>query len=188
MKCSIMLHFIWVFTVCKSTHLGISPEYNGATNIEKKAIYFVYAHCYRNDYCLFCLFLCFTSQVNSYGHGGTVSSPNHTFSWASLNKQLTSTSCTYFRLLLTTTLLEWLSGKEENDCRNYFMINLQDIWDRARIELATPGSAVRLASVVKHVTDCATRPGIEMIKQVGTKWFMIGYEALPNFLSFFQCA
>ena len=38
-------------------------------------------------------------QVNSYGHGGTVSSPDHTFSWASLNKQLTSTSCTYFRKL-----------------------------------------------------------------------------------------
>ena len=35
--------------------------------------------------------------VNSYGHYETVSSPNHTFSWASLNKQLTSTSCTYFR-------------------------------------------------------------------------------------------
>ena len=29
---------------------------------------------------LLCLFSCFTSQVNSYGHGGTVSSPNHTFS------------------------------------------------------------------------------------------------------------
>ena len=70
-----------------------------------------------------CLFCCFTSQVNSYGHCGTVSSPNHTFSWASLNKQLTSTSCTYFRLLLTTTLLEWFSGREENDRRNYFMIN-----------------------------------------------------------------
>ena len=27
-----------------------------------------------------CLFVCFTSQVNSYGHCGTVSSPNHTFS------------------------------------------------------------------------------------------------------------
>ena len=26
-----------------------------------------------------CLFCCFTSQVNSYGHCGTVSSPNHTF-------------------------------------------------------------------------------------------------------------
>ena len=23
MKCSMMLHFIWVFTVCKSTHLGV---------------------------------------------------------------------------------------------------------------------------------------------------------------------
>ena len=32
------------------------------------------------------------------------------------------------------------------------------VWDRAGIELATPGSAVRLASVARHVTDCATRP------------------------------
>ena len=24
MKCSIMLHFIWIFTVCQSTHLGVS--------------------------------------------------------------------------------------------------------------------------------------------------------------------
>ena len=46
-----------------------------------------------------CLFVCcFTSQVNSYGHCGTVSSPNHTFSWAGLNKRLTSNSCTYFHL------------------------------------------------------------------------------------------
>ena len=45
-----------------------------------------------------CLFCCFTSQVNSYGHCGMVSSLRHTFSWASLDKQLTSTSCTYFRL------------------------------------------------------------------------------------------
>ena len=35
--------------------------------------------------------------VNSYGHVGTVSSPNHTFFLASLNKWLTSTLCTYFR-------------------------------------------------------------------------------------------
>ena len=48
--------------------------------------------------CLFCLFCCFTSQVNSYGHCGTVSSPNNTFSWAGLSKRLTSNSCTYFRL------------------------------------------------------------------------------------------
>ena len=39
-------------------------------------------------------FCCFTSQVNSYGHGGTVSSPNHIFSWANFNKRLTSASRT----------------------------------------------------------------------------------------------
>ena len=33
--------------------------------------------------------------------------------------------------------------------------------DRTGIELATPGSAVRLISVGRHVTDCATRPGIK---------------------------
>ena len=33
------------------------------------------------------------------------------------------------------------------------------VWDRAGIELANPGSAVRLASGARHVTDCATRPG-----------------------------
>ena len=38
----------------------------------------------------FSLFVCFTSHVNSYGHCGTVSSLNHTFSWAGLSKRLTS--------------------------------------------------------------------------------------------------
>ena len=33
------------------------------------------------------------------------------------------------------------------------------VWDWAGMELVTPGSAVRLASVARHVTDCATRPG-----------------------------
>ena len=31
------------------------------------------------------------------------------------------------------------------------------VWDRAGIEFATPGSAVRLTSVVRNVTDCVTR-------------------------------
>ena len=33
------------------------------------------------------------------------------------------------------------------------------VWDRAGIELATPGIAVSFASLARHVTDCATRPG-----------------------------
>ena len=50
----------------------------------------------------------------------------------------------------------------------WFMINTVEIisrsismkvLDRARMELVTPGSAVRLASVARHVTDCAMRPG-----------------------------
>ena len=36
------------------------------------------------------------------------------------------------------------------------------VWDRAGIELATPGSAVRLASVARHVIDSITRPGISV--------------------------
>ena len=34
--------------------------------------------------------------VNSYGHVRVVSSPYHTFSWASMTKCLTTTSCTFF--------------------------------------------------------------------------------------------
>ena len=37
------------------------------------------------------------------------------------------------------------------------------VWDRAGMELATPGSAVRLASVARHVTDCATQTGQVLI-------------------------
>ena len=110
--------------------------------------------------CLFvCLFCCFTSQVNSYGHCGTVSSPNHTFFWASLNKQLTSNRAHTFACnwqqpfmndsaegrRMTVEIISWSISTK--------------VWNRAGIELATPGSAVSFASVTKHVTDCATRPG-----------------------------
>ena len=56
--------------------------------------------------------LCLFDSVNRYGHVKTVSSPNHTFAWASLTKQFTSASCTYFCMLLTTTLLESAEGGE----------------------------------------------------------------------------
>ena len=36
-------------------------------------------------------------------------------------------------------------------------------WDRVWIKLATPGSAVRNASVARHVSDCATRPGKNIV-------------------------
>ena len=46
--------------------------------------------------CLFVLLLYVPSQ--QLWSWRDLSSPNHTFTWASLNKQLTSTLCTYFRL------------------------------------------------------------------------------------------
>ena len=55
--------------------------------------------------CLFVLLLYVPSRQLWSWWDGQFTLP-HFFSWASLNKQLTSTSCTYFCLLLTTTLLE----------------------------------------------------------------------------------
>ena len=52
----------------------------------------------------------------------------------------------------------WISGRKENDCRNYFMINLKKKWDRTWIKLATPGYAVRHLSAAKQVTNCSMRP------------------------------
>ena len=57
------------------------------------------------------------------------------------------------------------------------------VWYRAGIELATPGSAVRHASVARHVTDCATRPGeLSMIisGQVVTVKEMTAYLAIAE--------
>ena len=56
-------------------------------NIAKHPLHHVtYATAFTRKYTIWPLFVClhFTFQVNSYGHGRTVSSPNHTFSWAGL--------------------------------------------------------------------------------------------------------
>ena len=51
-------------------------------------------------------------------------------------------------------------GREENDRGNHFMINLHESMGTAGIELVITGSAIRLASVARHVTDCATWPDL----------------------------
>ena len=54
----------------------------------------------------------------------------HTFSWASSTKRLTSTSCTYFHLQLTSTLLKSAEGR---DCSiNNFIINLHERMESGR--------------------------------------------------------
>ena len=96
-----------------------------------------------------CLFCCFTYQVNSYGHGETVSSPHHMGKLEEANYQ----NIAYFRLKLTTTLLELISGREGKGRRNYFIDFSPLKYEYAGIELATSRSAVRHASVARHVTD-----------------------------------
>ena len=50
------------------------------------------------------------------------------------------------------------------------------VWDRAGIELGAPGSSVRLASVARHVTDCATQPGkISVVKTYTGKRCTVWY-------------
>ena len=103
------------------------------------------------------VFCCFTSQVNSYGHGGTVSSPNHTFSWASLNTQLTSISEHTYACNWQQSFLNDSAEGRRMTVENISWSISTKVWDRTGNELVTPGSAVRLASVARHVTDSATR-------------------------------
>ena len=71
---------------------------------------------------LICSFCCFTSQSSAMVMAGR-SVHLTTLSWARAFNQ-------YFvhilSLLTDNTLLEWFSGREENDRRNYFMINIHE--------------------------------------------------------------
>ena len=48
----------------------------------------------------------------------------------------------------------------------YFMINLNESMGPAGIKFAIPGSAVRLAFVARHVTDCATRKISDLTRDI----------------------
>ena len=71
---------------------------------------------------------------------------------------------------------------EENGRRNHFMSNLQESMDRAGIELATPGSAIRHVPAARHVMDCATWP-------VNENWYnsRIKGDDLVLFVCLFVC-
>ena len=62
-----------------------------------------------------------------------------------LTSNLLTSTFTCNRQHLVATLLELVEGR-------MIMINHHKVWDQARMKLASPGSAVRLA------TDCVTGP------------------------------
>ena len=107
-------------------------------------------------FCLFVLLLYALSQQLWSWRDGQFT--YHTFSWASLNKQLTSTSCT----LACNWQQPFLNDSAEGRRMTVEIISWSfstKVWERAGIKLSTPGSAVRLASVARQVIDCAMRPG-----------------------------
>ena len=105
-------------------------------------------------FCHFDLVCFFTSHSTTMVMSvGTVSSPNHTFSWAILTKQLTSTLCTYFSLV-TDNSPSWISGREENGHRNYFMINLHESMGPGRDGTSNPCQLFKSAAFyVKCTSD-----------------------------------
>ena len=81
------------------------------------------------------------------------------FSWASLNRQLT---CNRAHTFVCNWQQPFMNDSAEKRRMTVEIISWSistKVWDRAGIELATPGTAVSFASVTRHVTDCATRPG-----------------------------
>ena len=88
---------------------------------QKNQLFF---HTFQN-YNIVC-FVAFRPKSTAYVVAGRSVNLTTLFSWVCLNKRLTSTSCTYFCLKLTTTLLKCFSWREENGRRNCFMINLQE--------------------------------------------------------------
>ena len=115
--------------------------------------------------CLFCFVSLFpksTVVLGGGGGGGAVSSPSHTYTWAVkpvIRAHTFACNCQQ----------QFLNESAEGR-RMIFLSISTKVWDRAGIELATPGSAVRCASVDRHVTDCATPPSPsadDLCKQLG---------------------
>ena len=84
--------------------------------------------------------------------------------------------------LVTDNKPSGISGIEENDSRNHFMINLHEVWDLAGIELVTPGSAVRHVSAFRHVTDCATCPDMKRDMTKVMKFFSYSTQLSTKFI------
>ena len=108
---------------------------------------------------MFSLFCCFTSQVNSYGHGRIVSSPNLTFFLGKL-EQAVNQYLMYILSLKTDNNPSWMIQQRGGKWPYILFHNLHESMAPARDQTRYPRSAVRLASVARHVTHCPTQPGV----------------------------
>ena len=89
--------------------------------------------------CLFC-FVALRPKSTAVVIAGRSVHLTTLFSWASLNKQLTSNRAHTFACSLQQPFMNYeFSGREENDRRNYFMINLHESMGPGRDRTRDPG-------------------------------------------------
>ena len=96
--------------------------------------------------------LWFNVPINSYGLVETAVHLTILFSWASLTKRLSSTSCMHILVFVTDNNPSWISGRRRMTVEIISWSISTKAWDQAGIQLTNPGSAIRLA------TNWATRP------------------------------
>ena len=135
--------------------------------------------------CLFSCFLALPTKSTAMVMAGLSVHLTTLFSWASFIKQLASTSCKYFCLELTTIPLEWFSRREDYDPWKSFHNQSPRKYGTGSWPLATPGSAVRFASVARHVTDCAMQPDkhhwMERKSEIKSSYVLRLYVPVSNF-------
>ena len=109
-------------------------------------------------HCFVCLFCCFTSQLTAIVMARrsvhlTILSPGQTWTSSKPVLHAHTFACNWQQ--------PFLNDSEEGRRMTAEIISRSismKVWNWAGIKLATPGSAVRQASVARHVTDCARRP------------------------------
>ena len=111
------------------------------------------------EFGMYCFALLLYVPLNSYGCVGSVSSQNHIFFLGKL-EQAVHQYFVHIRSLVTDSNPSWMNQR------------------KGGIKLATPGSAVRLASVVRHVTDCPMRPS-----EIGL-WRNVNSQGINSFTPF----
>ena len=68
----------------------------------------------------------------------------------------------------------------------FFVQILSLVCDWAGIEIATPGSAFRYASVVRHITDCTTQPG-ELLHEKNKLLIVVTRRLITSVKQDFHC-
>ena len=111
------------------------------------------------------------TELSSYLHVGMVSSPSHTFFLGKL-EQVVNQYFVHILSLVTDNSPSWMNQQEENDSRNYFMINLHESMEPGRDRTRDPWicSQTRICCQthyrLRYVARCFM---INLLRKYGTR-------------------